>query len=149
MDIEVAGGEQHVEMRPPPKPDDRSRFFWDAAAAGKLVVQRCGVCGRLQYPPDIVCVFCQCQLLEVVEVTGRGIIYSFALVERAFHHGFVAHLPYVVALVELVEQEGLRMFANIVGCHSEEIAVGQPVEVIFERRDSVVLPQFRLTKAGQ
>jgi uncharacterized OB-fold protein len=131
------------DLRPPPQPDAITSFFWNAASQGRLVLQRCSACGYLQHPPEIVCTECQHPELEHVEVAGRGHLYSFAVAERAFHPGFVAHLPYVVALVELVEQPGLRLFTNIVEADPERLRVGMPVEVAFEKRGDMTLPQFR------
>lgn len=93
-----------------------------------------------------MCLSCQSSSVEPAELSGRGTVYSFAVVERAFHPGFVQYLPYVVALVELVEQPGLRMFTNIVDCDPSELAVGDPVEVVFEHRAAAILPQFRPAK---
>ena len=50
--------------------------------------------------------------------------------------------PYVVALVELPEQPGLRLTTNIVGCAPEAVHIGLPVRVVFEHRDPVWFPLF-------
>jgi uncharacterized OB-fold protein len=85
----------------------------------------------------------------VAEVSGRGILYSYSIVERPLHAGFVDALPYVVALVELEEQEGLRMVANLIDTPSgTEIRCGLPVEVVFEERGAITLPQFRLVQTS-
>jgi uncharacterized OB-fold protein len=49
----------------------------------------------------------------------------------------------VIALVELEEQEGLRVVTNIVGCADDEVHTGMPVEVQFHETDDVFLPVFR------
>jgi uncharacterized OB-fold protein len=108
----------------------------------RLVIQRCPGCGYFQHPPDVVCTECQSEVLEQVEVSGHGQLYSYAVAERAFHPGFVSHLPYVVALVELEEQPGLRLFANIVDADTDHLEVGMPLEVVFEKRGDISLPQF-------
>ncbi|HUJ66339.1 MAG TPA: OB-fold domain-containing protein, partial [Acidimicrobiales bacterium] len=102
------------DLRPPPQPDSTTKFFWDAAADHRLVLQRCSTCGFREYPPEVVCTECQGEDFEYAALSGRGTLFSFAVVERAFHPGFVAHLPYVVAMVELVEQPGLRLLTNVV-----------------------------------
>ena len=138
-----------TDQRPRPAPDDTSHFFWDAAAERRLVVQRCVRCERLQYPPDACCRHCQAEELEPVELSGRGTIYSYVLVDRPFHVGFVDALPYVVVLVELAEDRELRMVANLVGVPpGTSLACGMPVEVVFEVRGPVTLPQFRLSSAS-
>ena len=131
------------DQRPVPLPDEISGFYWDGAKRGELLVQRCSSCAQLQFPPDVACVHCQSQGLEPEAVSGRGQVWSYCRVERLFHEGFADALPYVVALVELDEQPGLRILANVVEADADDIAVGLPVEVVFEDRGEVVLPQFR------
>jgi uncharacterized OB-fold protein len=131
------------DQRPRPGPDDTSRFFWDGAGAGRLLVQRCAACARFQHPPDVACIHCQSTDLVPTAVSGHGVLYSYAVVDRAFHAGFVDAVPYVVALVELDEQPGLRLLTNIVGAAAASLTVGMAVEVAFEQRGDVWLPQFR------
>jgi uncharacterized OB-fold protein len=52
-------------------------------------------------------------------------------------------LPYIVGLVELDEQPGLRMLTNIVEAAPADLEVGMAVEVTFEDRGAVTMPQFR------
>jgi uncharacterized OB-fold protein len=138
--------ERSTDSRPRPEPDAMTRFYWDAAADRRLVLQRCRSCQKLQYPPEVCCVHCPADVLDHVEVSGRGTIYSYAVVERPFHVGFIEALPYIVVLVELAEEPGLRMVANLVGvAPGTPLACGMPVEVTYEDRGSVTLPQFRLS----
>jgi uncharacterized OB-fold protein len=52
--------------------------------------------------------------------------------------------PYVLAAIELVEQPGLRLVSNIVGCPESELVVGMGVEVVFEKiTEDITLPLFR------
>ena len=132
-----------ADLRPRPLPNEANAFYWDAAREHRLVLQRCDSCHLFQYPPDVVCVHCQSLAMTPTEVSGGGVLYSFATVGRAFHPGFVDQLPYVVGLVELDEQPGLRMLTNIVDASSSELSVGMAVEVTFEDRETVTLPQFR------
>ena len=53
-------------------------------------------------------------------------------------------LDLVLALIEL--EEGVRMFTNIVDCNPNDVAIGMPVEVTFERgTDQISVSYFRLT----
>jgi uncharacterized protein len=132
-----------TDTRPAPLPDDITRFFWDGASVGRLLVQRCEACRRLQYPPDIICVYCQSQLLTVEQVSGQASLYSFAIVNRPFHTGFSSSVPYIVALVELSEQPGLRMLSNVVDAESADLQLDMAMEVVFRPRRDIQLPQFR------
>jgi uncharacterized OB-fold protein len=110
------------------------------------MLQRCRSCRQLQFPPDVCCVHCQSEEYEHVEVSGRGSVYSYAVIDRPLHQGFVDAVPYVIALVELAEQSGLRLLTNIVETPPEQISCGMPVTVTFEDRGDVTMPQFRATE---
>jgi hypothetical protein len=131
------------DPRPVPEPDEVTAFFWDAAREGRLEIQRCESCELYQYPPDVACVHCQSTELTPTPVSGRGSLYSYTRVDRAFHAGFAQKLPYVIGLIELEEQPGLKVLTNIVGAGPEDLKVGMPLEVTFEIRGEITLPQFR------
>ncbi|HZQ56978.1 MAG TPA: Zn-ribbon domain-containing OB-fold protein [Acidimicrobiales bacterium] len=132
-----------MDRRPRPEPDATTAFYWEAASHGKLTLQRCRSCRWLQFPPDVCCVHCQAEAFDHAELSGRGTVFTFAVVDRALHEGFVDALPYIVALVELEEQAGLRVLANIIDAEPRDVSCGMAVEATFEVRGDVVLPQFR------
>jgi uncharacterized OB-fold protein len=69
-------------------------------------------------------------------------VYTFIVVHRPQHPAFFADAPYNVAIVEL--EEGVRMHTSVVECANEDLRVGMPVEVVFEKvNDEVTLPRFR------
>ena len=137
-----------ADPRPSPAPDDVSRFFWEAAADRRFVLQHCRACAKLQYPPEVCCVHCQSEEFDHAEISGRGVIYSYAIVDRPLHAGFVDCLPYVVVFVELNEQRELRIMANLIDIpDGTTLECGMAVEVTFEERGAVTLPQFRLSGA--
>ncbi|MGD9793862.1 MAG: Zn-ribbon domain-containing OB-fold protein [Acidimicrobiia bacterium] len=137
-----------ADLRPQPSPNDTNRFYWDAAREHRLVLQKCRSCGLFQYPPDVACVHCQSQDAVPTQVSGRGTVYSYATVDRLFHVGFTDHLPYVVVLVELEEQPGLLMLTNLIDAGPDGAQVGMAVEVAFDDRGDVTIPQFRPARSA-
>lgn len=131
---------------PVPEPDEVTAFYWDAAREGRLELQKCKACDLYQYPPDVACVHCQGTDLVPTAVSGRGTLYSYTTVDRAFHAGFADKLPYVLALVELDEQPGLRLLTNIVEADPGQLKMQMPLEVTFETRRDITLPQFKPAK---
>ncbi len=127
---------------PAPTSNPDGAPYWAAAAEGRLEVQRCGGCGKHQFPPSYLCRFCGAESLAWRAVSGRGRVHSFTIVHRAPTPAFRARVPYVVALIDL--DEGLRMMANIIGDDAHACAIDDIVEVCFEERgDGVKVPQFR------
>lgn len=130
--------------RPRPIPDDVSAFYWDAANRHELAVQRCDACGQLHHPPEAACPDCGGTGLRPEVVSGRGVVFASAVVHQPFDRAFADAVPYVLALVELDEQAGVRILTNVLDVGPEPVAVGTPVEVEFEPHDGWTLPQFRV-----
>lgn len=125
--------------RPPLRGEERP--FFAAAAEGRLIIQRCPVCGRSVFYPRTLCPHCHQGTPAWIDASGQATLYSFSVLHRAGHPGFEAEVPYVVALVDL--EEGVRMMANIVNVEPEEIELGIPLIVTFEHRtDDFAVPQF-------
>lgn len=115
---------------PQPAPDPDTRAFWEATASGRLAVCRCRSCGRWLHPPLERCRECGGET-AFEEVTGNGVIYSFIVQRQPLVAGYIDRTPYVVALVELDEQPGLRLPARIVGADPSEVACGMRVKAEF------------------
>src|SRR5262249_28217015 len=128
--------------KPTPRITPEVEPFFAAAKRHELVVQRCGACGLLRFPPREVCSSCWSREASWTRVSGKGRVYSFYLMHQVYHPGFANDVPYPVAVVEL--DEGARMMTNLVDCAPGDIRIGMPVEVTFEERsEDVTLPQFR------
>ncbi len=132
-----------AQPRPTLPPTEISRFYWDAARAHKLLIQRCDDCGHYIHWPQVSCPVCQSERLSPAEVSGKGTIYSFTIVHHLFHPAFADEVPYSLAIIELNEQPGLRLLTNIVDCPNDELSVGMPVEVTFQDQEGATLPQFK------
>lgn len=132
-----------MSTKPVPRPDDVSAFHWEAAAAGRLEVQRCRSCGQRMFPPEVACTSCRSEDVGPETVSGRGRVYSFTTVRQLFDPAWQGEIPYVVALVALEEDPTVRLLTNLVGADPETLAVDLPVEVTFEPRGGMTLPQFR------
>jgi uncharacterized OB-fold protein len=137
---------QSVERvtKPVPRPDDASRPFFEGAARHALMIQRCSACRTYLAPGSLACDECLAasDALEWVEASGRGTLFSFAIMHRAYHPAFADEIPYNVALVEL--DEGPRLPSNVVGVANEALRVGMLLEVTFEEvGEGVTLPKFR------
>ncbi|MFF3372242.1 Zn-ribbon domain-containing OB-fold protein [Streptomyces sp. NPDC002680] len=136
--------------RPRPVPTDLTRGFWEAASRRVLGIQRCRDCGRWFHPPVPVCSRCHSQELGFEPVDGLGTVYSYTAMTEALVPGFESDVPLVVAAVELREQEGLVVVANLLGFDEGEPSIGAHVEVTFEELPGgpYLLPQFRLRGHG-
>jgi hypothetical protein len=116
--------------------------FWEAARRRELVVQRCGACGAARFPARDLCSRCLSRQVTWTPVSGRGTVFSYAVMHQVYHPGFADEVPYAVVVIEL--EEGARLVSNLVDCPIEAIRIGMPVEVVFDAvSPDVTLPKFR------
>lgn len=127
--------------RPLPLLNDTNRFFWTSGEDGKLRFLKCSDCGTLIHPPVNVCGNCLSREQHIVEVSGRATLVGFTVNHQMWLP--MIEPPYVIGLVEIVEQSGLRLTTNIIDCQEQDLAIGMPLEVTFEHYEDVYLPVFR------
>jgi len=120
-----------------------NRLFWTGGVSGRLHVPYCEVCARWVLPPDEDCPVCDTALVTR-EVSGDGVVFTYTVNCHPFNPA--VRLPYVIAIVELVEQDDLRLAANIVGCEPDSVTIGMGVAVRFEEQPgadcTVYVPVF-------
>jgi uncharacterized OB-fold protein len=124
-----------------PRVTGRNAHFWHGGADGILRLMRCRDCGTYLHPPAPVCHSCRSMQVAPSAVSGHGSVYACTVNRYQWLPDM--RPPYVVALVELVEQEGLHLMTNIIGCAVDEVIIGMDVEVVFARHDDVYIPLFR------
>ena len=128
--------------KPLPKLNSDTFPFWEGCRQHELKFQQCHDCGHVRWPPATLCP--QCLSTQTTRLTSKGFgrIYTYAVYHVAYHPGFAADLPYIVAVVEL--DEGPHLLTNIIGCPTDGIKCDLPVEVVWEDIDErTTLPKFR------
>lgn len=128
--------------RPIPRPTPTSAGFWEAAARGELVLQRCEACRGWRHYPQPMCSSCHSLDWAWQRASGHGVIHSFVIAHRAFHAFWADKVPYVIATLEL--DEGVRMVDDMLELAPQEARIGLPVEVWFhDTGEGIVLPKWR------
>lgn len=129
-----------LSARLAPPIDDDTRPLWTGGARGELLIQRCGRCRRWAHPPVAgPCRACGGGLVPE-PASGRGTVFSYTVNHHPFNPAIP--VPYVVAIVELAEQEGLRFFTNLVNCDPAGVRIGMAVRVLFEDHGDWSVPVF-------
>lgn len=96
-------------------------------------------------PPTPFCPHCHSQAIDWVQHDGAGILYSYTIVDRAIMAGMENALPYVPAIVEFPDADGVRLITNMVGCEIGQLRIGQPVQLVWiEAAEGCVLPAFSI-----
>ncbi len=123
-----------------PRVTKSNEHFWRGGEAGELRFLCCPACRIYVHPPAPICPDCHSKDLAVEAVSGRATVLTYTL----NHQQWVPapDHPYAIAIVEIEEQEGLRLMTNIVNCPAEDVRVGMPVRVVFEEHEDVFIPLF-------
>ncbi|MGW1840051.1 Zn-ribbon domain-containing OB-fold protein [Streptomyces sp. NPDC002067] len=132
-----------------PETDAFTRPYWEAAAAGRLLLRRCRAegCGAAHHYPREFCPYCWSEDVVWERAGGRATLYTWSVVHRNDLPPFGERVPYVAAVVDLAE--GPRMMTEIVGCPESALRIGMALRVAFrdagagEGAEGVVVPVFR------
>jgi uncharacterized protein len=128
---------------PLPAANDLTRFFWEGVAEHRLMILRCNTCGFYIHWPREVCRNCQSTSLTPAEVSGEATLATWTFPNQPFDPYFQAHIPYALAVVELVEQKGLKMVTDLVDYDRAELRIDMPMRVTYrEVGPGVTLPLF-------
>lgn len=121
---------------PPPRASAETAPYWDALAAGDLLLPWCRSCDRAFFPPRAVCPRCWGDDLSWRRSRGRGRIVVAAVVHRPGHAAFRADGHYTIAVVELEEDVRITMAVR----DQQLVVGGQAVSVGTRERDGVTVP---------
>src|SRR5262245_63059702 len=102
---------------------------------------RCRVCRWFVLPSRPVCARGRSRDVAPQPLSGLATVVTYTVNHQRWMPGL--EVPYVIAIVELVEQRNLRLTTNIVGCPPDAVRVGMPVKVTFRKvTDEISLPIF-------
>lgn len=119
--------------------------YWQAAAAGRLVLQKCRDCGKLQFFPRVVCVDCFSGALDWVDAKGTGTIHSFTWVRVPRSPAFKDEAP--ICYINVMLDEGVIMESRLVGASPNQVKTGDRVQAVFQptHDPAIKLPCFEPT----
>ena len=96
----------------------------------RLEAGQCTDCGKVYFPPRLVCDACRSRDFTTKELPRQGTLLTWTVIHVA-PTNFDLGTPYVVGIVEL--EGGVRLTCQVVDCDSEELTVQAPVELVFRR----------------
>ncbi|EHI12146.1 Zn-ribbon domain-containing OB-fold protein [Mycolicibacterium thermoresistibile] len=122
--------------RPVPYTDDHETGpFFAAAREGALALCFCSRCDQVLHLPRAHCRFCGSWRTDWREVSGRGSVYSWTVVERQLHPAFP--VPYTLVLVSVHEYPEVRLLGHLPG--RPALRAGMPMVAIVERVDDTAV----------
>ncbi len=96
----------------------------------RLEAGKCKGCGKIFFPPRLICNKCGSQEFEQVVLPENGKIVTFTII-RVAPAQFEAEVPYAIAIVEL--ENGVRITTQVVDCDPEKLDIGNEVKLVFRK----------------
>ncbi|MFQ5605208.1 MAG: Zn-ribbon domain-containing OB-fold protein [bacterium] len=96
----------------------------------RLEAAKCQGCGKIHFPPRLVCSHCQSREFTTVTLQNQGKVLTYTIIHIAPEQ-FATQTPYVVAIIEL--NDGVKITSQIVDCAPEEVQIGSKVELVFRK----------------
>jgi len=127
-------------------PDELTKPHFDAANEGRLEIQNCSACNRLQNPPLATCSQCRSgDNLEWKVMSGKGKIYNYGVVYDCPVRLLQEDQPFNLAVITLDDDPGIQMYSHLPGTPVDEVPVGASVEVVFEATaNGQKVPEWRV-----
>ena len=129
-------------MNPLPDVTPETHPFWTGGLEGKLLIAVCDTCDHRIHPPQPVCPKCQSEKITPRASSGQGTVYSYTINHQKWSPDM--EVPFVIAIVDLDDQPGVRLTAQIRDCEIDEVTIGSKVKVDFDPIEDVAIPFFRL-----
>jgi len=129
-----------------PKVNPIDQPYWQGAASGKLLLQKCRDCGKLQFFPRAVCVDCFSGNLDWIQASGEGKIHSFTWVRVPRSPAFREEVP--ICYINVILDEGVIIESRLVGKDHDKVKLGDRVKVAFQdtANPEIKLPVFELAQ---
>jgi uncharacterized protein len=99
----------------------------------RLEAAKCKGCGKVHFPPRLVCDSCHGRAFESLRLPDDGTVETWTVI-RVAPAGFGDQVPYALGVIKL--SNGVRIMAQIVDLNPDELKIGLPVKLEFRKIQS-------------
>jgi uncharacterized OB-fold protein len=96
----------------------------------RLEADRCKECGKVFFPPRLVCDACGCREFESITMRRTGKLVTYTII-RTPSSEFADEAPFALGIVEM--DDGPRLTLQIADVDFDELAIGMPLKLQFRR----------------
>lgn len=107
-----------------------ARYWREMPQRYRLEAGKCKRCGKVCFPPRLVCPKCGNRTFDTVRLADEGVLKTYTVI-RVAPSQFTGQSPYAVGIVEL--DGGVLITTQVVDILLDEIKLGQRVRVEFRR----------------
>ena len=100
----------------------------------RLEAGKCKKCGKIFFPPRLVCSKCRSREFETIKLPDQGELVSFTIIHTPASQ-FIEERPLAVGVVELAPE--VRLTTQIVDVDFSKLEIGMKVKIEFRRVQAV------------
>ena len=106
------------------------RYVREVPQRYRLEASKCKGCGKINFPPRLVCPECGKREFETIRLSDEGKILTYTII-RVGSDTFSRETPYAVAIIETTE--GAKLMAMIADTAFDEVSIGKKVKMVFRK----------------
>lgn len=106
------------------------KFWREIPQRYRFEAAKCKKCGKISFPPRLICPECKTREFETVKLNDSGKIETFTVI-RIAPTGFTNEAPYPVAIVDL--GNNVRILCQVADCEPQDLKIGMPVRLEFRK----------------
>ena len=106
------------------------RYHREMPQRYRLEAAKCKKCGKLFFPPRLVCAACGSKGFDKTKLSETGTIVSYTMI-RVAPADFATQVPYAIAIVE--SDNGVRLTTQVVDCEPKDLEIGKKVKFVFRK----------------
>ncbi len=106
------------------------RYVREVPQRYRLEASKCKSCGKINFPPRLVCPKCGKREFETIRLSDEGKILTYTII-RVGSDTFSRITPYAVAIIETTESA--KLMAMIADTALDEVSIGKKVKMVFRK----------------
>lgn len=107
-----------------------ARYWREIPQRFRLEAAKCSKCGKVFFPPRLICDACKHREFEGINLSDEGEILSYTIIHTP-PSNFSDEAPYAMAVVRLGGEA--NVLTQVVDCDFDDLKVGGKVRVEFRR----------------
>jgi len=106
------------------------RYWREMPQRYRYEAAKCKKCGKVSFPPRLICPVCQAREFETYVVNTHGTLDTYTVI-RVAPSQFVDQAPYPIGIVNLGDD--VKILCQIADCEPEELKIGMKVRLEFRK----------------
>jgi hypothetical protein len=107
-----------------------ARYWREIPQRYRMEAERCKKCGKIYFPPRVICSECKSREFEILKLKGEGKLLTYTVI-RVAPSAFVDQTPYAMGIVKL--DDGVNLLAQIVDCEPDQLQIGMKLKLEFRK----------------